>query len=97
MRTRGRRRRGRFEAIAQGYTIYIEKGRRILTMIRRYLTNGARDRSGKRRDVEARLAAEGWVVVRVGPGDHVHCRRPGFPGRVTIDRGSRDFPIGTLR
>jgi predicted RNA binding protein YcfA (HicA-like mRNA interferase family) len=58
---------------------------------------GRRDRSAKRRDVEARLAAEGWIVARVGPGDHVQYRHPEKVGRVTIDRGSREFPTGTLR
>ena len=47
---------------------------------------GRKDRSAKRRDIEARLASEGWIVVRVGPGDHVQYRHPERTGRVTIDR-----------
>jgi len=58
---------------------------------------GRRDRNAKRRDIEARLASEGWIVVRVGPGDHVQYRHPDRAGRVTIDRGAREFPTGTLR
>ena len=58
---------------------------------------GRKDRSAKRRDIEARLAREGWIVVRVGPGDHVQYRHPQRIGRVTIDRGAREFPTGTLR
>ena len=37
------------------------------------------------------------IIVRVGPGDHVQYRHPEKPGRVTIDRGAREFPTGTLR
>lgn len=51
----------------------------------------------KRADIEARLRAEGWFIARTGPGDHVQWKHPDRPGRVTIDRGSRDIPIGTLR
>jgi predicted RNA binding protein YcfA (HicA-like mRNA interferase family) len=35
--------------------------------------------------------------VRVGPGDHVQYCHPDRAGRVTIDRGAREFPTGTLR
>ncbi len=58
---------------------------------------GRKDRSAKRRDIEARLVSEGWIIVRVGPGDHVQYRHPERIGRVTIDRGAREFPTGALR
>ncbi len=58
---------------------------------------GRSKHSNKRKDVEARLAADGWFVARTGPGDHVQYRHALKPGRVTIDRGSRDIPTGTLR
>ena len=58
---------------------------------------GRRERGAKRREVEARLVSEGWIVVRVGPGDHVQYHHPERTGRVTIDRGAREFPMGTLR
>ncbi len=54
-------------------------------------------RANKRRDIEKRLRAEGWVIVRKGPGDHVQYKREGQPGRVTIDTGKDDIPTGTLR
>lgn len=56
-----------------------------------------RDRSNKRKDIEKRLRAEGWVTVRKGPGDRVQYKRPDRPGRVTIDAGKDDIPTGTLR
>ena len=49
------------------------------------------------REVAKRLAKEGWVVKRKGPGDHVQYVHPDKPGRVTLDMGVRDIPIGTLR
>jgi predicted RNA binding protein YcfA (HicA-like mRNA interferase family) len=49
------------------------------------------------REVVRRLNAEGWVVKRRGPGDHVQLVHPTKPGRVTVDMGARDIPIGTLR
>ena len=58
---------------------------------------GRKDRSAKRRDIETRLASEGWIVVRVEPGDHVQYRHPERKGRVTIDRGAQEFPTGALR
>jgi predicted RNA binding protein YcfA (HicA-like mRNA interferase family) len=44
-----------------------------------------------------RLHADGWTVKRRGPGDHVQFVHPSKSGRVTIDMGARDIPIGTLR
>jgi predicted RNA binding protein YcfA (HicA-like mRNA interferase family) len=56
-----------------------------------------RDHSNKTRDVAARLARDGWVLARKGPGDHVQYRHPTEPGRVTLDNGAREIPTGTLR
>lgn len=58
---------------------------------------GRSEHSIKRRDVEKRLAAEGWKIVRNGPGDHVQYKHPTKRGRVTVDTGVRDIPISTLR
>jgi len=49
------------------------------------------------KDVLRRLRADGWVVKRKGPGDHVQLVHPEKPGKVTVDMGARDIPIGTLR
>lgn len=49
------------------------------------------------REVVRRLTAEGWTVRRKGPGDHVQYTHPTRPGRVTVDMGVREVPIGTLR
>jgi predicted RNA binding protein YcfA (HicA-like mRNA interferase family) len=47
--------------------------------------------------VVRRLRADGWTVKRRGPGDHVQFVHPAKPGKVTVDMGARDIPIGTLR
>jgi predicted RNA binding protein YcfA (HicA-like mRNA interferase family) len=47
------------------------------------------------KDVIARLRDEGWVEK--GKGDHVQYAHPNRSGRVTIDMGARDIPIGTLK
>ncbi len=44
-----------------------------------------------------RLRADGWIKKRKGPGDHVQFAHPTKSGRVTVDMGSRDIPMGTLR
>lgn len=49
------------------------------------------------KEVLRRLESEGWAVVRKGPGDHVQLKRADLPGRVTVDMGVREIPIGTLR
>jgi predicted RNA binding protein YcfA (HicA-like mRNA interferase family) len=49
------------------------------------------------KEVVRKLSADGWVVKRNGPGDHVQFGHPTKPGRVSIDMGKRDIPIGTLR
>jgi predicted RNA binding protein YcfA (HicA-like mRNA interferase family) len=56
-----------------------------------------KDHSASTRDVVAKLLADGWIVARKGPGDHVQYRHPAKPGRVTIDSGSREQTTGTLR
>ena len=43
------------------------------------------------------LTADGWTIKRRGPGDHVQLTHPKKAGRVTLDMGARDLPIGTLR
>jgi predicted RNA binding protein YcfA (HicA-like mRNA interferase family) len=58
---------------------------------------GRRDHSNKTRDVVAKLSADGWYVVRKGPGDHVQYKHVTRVGRVTIDAGKREIPTGTLR
>ncbi|WP_163268050.1 type II toxin-antitoxin system HicA family toxin [Chelativorans alearense] len=58
---------------------------------------GRKQHGSKRRDVERRLRAEGWRIVRYGPGDHVQYKHTERKGRVTIDQGSREIPTGTLR
>lgn len=49
------------------------------------------------REVVKMLVADGWVVKRKGPGDHVQYAHPTKPGKVTVDMGVREFPIGTLK
>jgi predicted RNA binding protein YcfA (HicA-like mRNA interferase family) len=49
------------------------------------------------RDVIRKLSADGWVVKRKGPGDHVQYVHPRKPGKVTVDMGAGDIPMGTLR
>ena len=49
------------------------------------------------REVVRRLESEGWAIVRRGPGDHVQLKNPARSGRVTVDMGVREIPIGTLR
>ena len=58
---------------------------------------GRSQHSNKRRDIEQRLRAEGCLIVRKGPGDHVQYKHPNRPGRVTIDTGTSDIPTGTLK
>jgi predicted RNA binding protein YcfA (HicA-like mRNA interferase family) len=58
---------------------------------------GRNQHSNKARDVEARLRGDGWTIARKGPGDHVQYKHSTIPGLVTIDRGSREIPTGTLR
>ena len=49
------------------------------------------------KEVVRRLEGEGWAVIRKGPGDHVQLKHAERPGRVTVDMGAREIPIGTLR
>ncbi len=55
------------------------------------------NRNRETRDLLSRLRADGWVVARNGPGDHVQFKHPGKPGRVTLDTGRREQVLGTLR
>ena len=54
-------------------------------------------RAMKPREIARRLRRDGWVVKRRGPGDHVQYTHPTKPGRVTLDMGAGDIPLGTLR
>lgn len=58
---------------------------------------GRKDHSNETREVIARLVVDGWFVVRKGPGDHVQFKHPQKPGRVTVDKGEKEIPTGTLR
>lgn len=58
---------------------------------------GRSQHTNKRREIEKRLRAEGWKIVRTGPGDHVQYKHPTKPGRVTVDTGPSDIPTGTLK
>ena len=49
------------------------------------------------RQIVRRLEDEGWEVKRRGPGDHVQFAHPTKPGKVTVDMGVREYPVGTLR
>lgn len=48
------------------------------------------------RDLLRQLEVEGWIR-RPGKGDHVVFKHPTKPGRVTVDTGVKEIPIGTLR
>jgi predicted RNA binding protein YcfA (HicA-like mRNA interferase family) len=49
------------------------------------------------REVVRRLGKDGWTVRRKGPGDHVQFVHRSRPGKVTVDMGVPEIPIGTLR
>ena len=49
------------------------------------------------REISKLLQADGWTIKRRGPGDHVQLTHATKPGRVTLDMGARDLPMGTLR
>jgi predicted RNA binding protein YcfA (HicA-like mRNA interferase family) len=49
------------------------------------------------KEIVRRLSTEGWAVKRRGPGDHVQFVHPKKPGKVTVDMGVREIPVGTLR
>ena len=49
------------------------------------------------KEILKRLPADGWTIKRRGPGDHIQLTHPAKPGRVTLDMGARDIPLGTLR
>lgn len=48
-------------------------------------------------EVVRHLTDDGWTVKRKGPGDHVQYTHPTKKGKVTVDMGVKEFPIGTLR
>ena len=43
------------------------------------------------------LRDDGWKIKRKGPGDHVQFVHPAKSGKVTLDMGASDIPMGTLR
>jgi predicted RNA binding protein YcfA (HicA-like mRNA interferase family) len=43
-----------------------------------------------------RLERDGWIA-RPGKGDHLVFRHPSRRGRVVVDPGKKEIPIGTLR
>jgi predicted RNA binding protein YcfA (HicA-like mRNA interferase family) len=49
------------------------------------------------KDILKLLQTDGWTIKRQGPGDHVQLTHAIKPGRVTLDMGARDLPMGTLR
>ncbi len=49
------------------------------------------------KEAQRRLLKEGWFIARKGPGDHVQMKHPTKPGRVTLDMGANEIPVGTLR
>lgn len=54
-------------------------------------------RTATPRSIVKRLEADGWVLKRKGPGDHRQYAHPVRPGKVTVDMGVKDIPIGALR
>jgi len=55
-----------------------------------------KDYSHKTRDVQRKLAQDGWIVARHGPGDHVQYKHPRKSGRVTLDAGARQFCLSMI-
>ena len=55
------------------------------------------DRPLRPREIAKLLRADGWVVKRKGPGDHVQYVHSSKPGKVTLDMGGDPVPVGTLR
>ncbi|WP_420959347.1 type II toxin-antitoxin system HicA family toxin [Brucella sp. IR073] len=49
------------------------------------------------REVVKMLRADGWEIKRKGPGDHVQYTHPTKSGKVTVDMGTPEFPIKTLK
>lgn len=48
-------------------------------------------------DVIRCLLADGWMPTKKGKGDHRNFKHPSKKGKVTVDTGIREIPIGTLR
>lgn len=51
----------------------------------------------KPREIARMLREDGWEIRRKGPGDHVQYSHPTKPGKVTLDSGAGEIPVGTLR
>jgi predicted RNA binding protein YcfA (HicA-like mRNA interferase family) len=51
----------------------------------------------KPREIAKLPRADGWLVKRKGPGDHVQYAHPEKPRKVTLDSGGDPIPTGTLR
>jgi predicted RNA binding protein YcfA (HicA-like mRNA interferase family) len=49
------------------------------------------------KDVIARLRGDGWTLKKGGKGDHASYVHQTKKGKVTLDMGARDIPIGTLK
>lgn len=49
------------------------------------------------REAVRMLEADGWTLKRRGPGDHRQFAHTMKKGKVTVDMGVREIPIGTLR
>lgn len=47
------------------------------------------------KEIVRKLVAEGWTEVG-GKGDHRNFKKAGM-GKVTVDMGAREIPVGTLR
>lgn len=54
-------------------------------------------RTATPKQIVKRLKRDGWTLKRKGPGDHRQFVHPTKPGKVTVDMGVRDIPLGTLR
>jgi len=51
----------------------------------------------KPKEIARMLRADGWAVKRKGPGDHVQYAHSEKPGKVTLDMGAGEIPVGALR
>ncbi len=49
------------------------------------------------RAVIARLLEDGWFDSKKGKGDHRNFKHPTKTGKVTVDVGVNEIPVGTLR
>lgn len=58
---------------------------------------GASGKPIRPREIRQMLEDDGWRVERKGPGDHIQFKHPTKTGRVTLDKGAKTIPTGTLR